>query len=59
MQIVLVVLAYIVLGYFAFMIVGGLLNGIWEIIRDQYRPTSLRSAQLTRHRTGYNLRYAK
>ncbi|MFZ1053023.1 MAG: hypothetical protein WBP65_21680 [Candidatus Sulfotelmatobacter sp.] len=34
MQIVLVVLAYIVLGYFAFMIVGGLLNGIWEIIRD-------------------------
>jgi len=34
MQIVLIVLAYIVLGYFAFMIVGGLLNGIWEIIRD-------------------------
>jgi hypothetical protein len=31
---VLIVLAYMVLGYFAFLIVGGLLNGIWEIIRD-------------------------
>jgi hypothetical protein len=30
----LIVLAYIVLGPFAFLIVGGLLNGIWEIIRD-------------------------